>query len=107
MCSRPFETRSLPSSLAATHRGFAFYVADPVSSIRPLGLPIYVASVPAAPLYLAHARSARPLPRGVTGHVAVPNGSILAPTLVTLPSMSLIPFAPFDDMMATEQTLKI
>ncbi len=26
-----FETRSLPSSLAATHRGFTFYVADPTS----------------------------------------------------------------------------
>jgi hypothetical protein len=38
-----FETRSLPSSLATTHRGFAFYVAFPKSSIRPLGLPIYVA----------------------------------------------------------------
>jgi hypothetical protein len=43
MCSRPFETRSLPSSLATTHRGFAFYVAFPKSSIRPLGLSIYVA----------------------------------------------------------------
>src|SRR6266508_5091744 len=50
MCSRPFETRSLPSSLASTHRGFAFYVAFPKSSIRPLGLPIYVARVPSAPL---------------------------------------------------------
>ena len=29
----PFETRSIPSSLAATHRGFAFYVASPKSSI--------------------------------------------------------------------------
>ena len=28
----PFETRSIPSSLAATHRGFAFYVAFPKSS---------------------------------------------------------------------------
>jgi predicted metalloprotease len=37
MCSRPFETRSLPSSLAATHRGFAFFVAFPKSSIRHLG----------------------------------------------------------------------
>jgi hypothetical protein len=27
------ETRSLPTSLAATHRGFAFYVAFPKSSI--------------------------------------------------------------------------
>jgi len=24
----------LPASLAAAHRGFAFYVADPISSIR-------------------------------------------------------------------------
>jgi antitoxin HicB len=32
MCSRQFETRSLPRSLAATHRGFAFYVANPFSS---------------------------------------------------------------------------
>jgi hypothetical protein len=37
MCSRAFETRSLPSSLATTHRGFAFYLAFPRSSIRPLG----------------------------------------------------------------------
>src|SRR2546421_4252411 len=31
--TRAIETRSLPSSLAATHRGFAFYVAFPKSSI--------------------------------------------------------------------------
>jgi hypothetical protein len=49
MSSRSFETRSLPSSLATTHRGFAFYVAFPKSSIRPVGLAIYVARVPAAP----------------------------------------------------------
>ena len=30
------ETRSLPISLAATHRGFTFYVAAPTSSIVPL-----------------------------------------------------------------------
>jgi DNA mismatch endonuclease (patch repair protein) len=34
--------------LATTHRGFAFYVAFPKSSIRPGGLPIYVARVPSA-----------------------------------------------------------
>ena len=61
MCSRPFETRSLPGSLAATHRGFAFYVAFPKSSIRPVGLPIYVARVPSAPLYLDSFRCAGPL----------------------------------------------
>jgi hypothetical protein len=37
MCSRPFETWSRPRFLAATHRGFAFCVAFPKSSIRPLG----------------------------------------------------------------------
>ena len=31
--TRAIETRSLPISLAATHRGFAFYVASPKSSI--------------------------------------------------------------------------
>jgi hypothetical protein len=31
---RGFETRSFASSLAATHRGFTFYVADPISSIH-------------------------------------------------------------------------
>jgi hypothetical protein len=31
-----FETCSFPNSLAATHHGFTFYVADPISSI-PLG----------------------------------------------------------------------
>jgi hypothetical protein len=47
--TRAIETRLLPSSLTATHRGFAFYVAFPKSFIQPLGLPIYVARVPAAP----------------------------------------------------------
>ena len=31
---RSIETRSRPRLLAATRRGFTFYVADPVSSIR-------------------------------------------------------------------------
>ncbi len=31
---REFETRSFPNSLAATLRGFAFYLALPISSIR-------------------------------------------------------------------------
>src|SRR5437867_6632841 len=30
---REIETRSSPDSLAAAHRGFTFYVADPISSI--------------------------------------------------------------------------
>ena len=34
--TRAIETRSLPTSLAATHRGLAFYVAFPESSIPDL-----------------------------------------------------------------------
>ena len=40
--TRAIETRSLPTSLAATHRGFAFYVAFPKSSIPNRGV-FYVA----------------------------------------------------------------
>ena len=51
------ETRSLPTlARPESFRGFTFYVAFPKSSIRPLGFPIYVARVPAAPFtrcYLA------------------------------------------------------
>jgi len=52
MCSRAFETRSRPPLSRRYPRGLAFYVAFPKSSIRPLGLPIYVARVPAAPFSL-------------------------------------------------------
>ena len=31
-----FETRSFPGSLAATRRGFAFYLADPIGSVHGL-----------------------------------------------------------------------
>jgi hypothetical protein len=37
--TRAIETRSLPTSLAATPRGFAFYVALPKSSIETRSLP--------------------------------------------------------------------
>jgi hypothetical protein len=68
----PFPTRSLlPHS-------FTFYVAFPVSSIRPLGLPIYVARLPAAPFSL--------IPR-------------------RLASMSLIPFAPSNSVVAHTPSL--
>jgi hypothetical protein len=73
MRSRQFETHSLPSSLATTHRGFAFYVAFPKRSIVSRSLPLGST---------AH-------PRGFTGHVAVPNGSI---PLIATCSISEIPF---------------
>ena len=56
MCSRPFETRSRPALSRRYRRGFAFYVAFPKNSIRPLGLPIYVARVPAAPFARSYPR---------------------------------------------------
>jgi hypothetical protein len=36
--TRAMETRSLPSSLAATHRGFAFYVAFPKRSVPSIAM---------------------------------------------------------------------
>jgi hypothetical protein len=46
--TRAIETRSLPTSLAATHRGFAFYVAFPESSIPDRDV-FYVAASQHAP----------------------------------------------------------
>jgi hypothetical protein len=50
--TRAIETRSLPSSLTATHRGFAFYVAFPKAPF-----PIATCSmslIPSAPLQAAY-----------------------------------------------------
>src|SRR6516162_6186996 len=69
MHSRSFETPSLPGSLAATHRGFAFYVALPKA---PFDLSVYPSMSLASPR-LHSARSPRR----------------------PLPSMSLVPLAPF------------
>jgi hypothetical protein len=46
--TRAIETRSVPTSLAATHRGFAFYVAFPKSSI-PLFATCSMSLNPSAP----------------------------------------------------------
>jgi hypothetical protein len=43
-----FETRSLPRSLAATRRGFTFYVAVPTSSIETCSVPGSLAATLAA-----------------------------------------------------------
>jgi hypothetical protein len=48
--TRAIETRSLPSSLAATHRGFAFYVAFPKRSI-PSFATCSMSSVPLTPFF--------------------------------------------------------
>ena len=63
-------TRALPQTRV-------FYVAFPISSIRPLGLPIDVGRGPATPLKLARVPACSPLP------------------VTALPSMSLVPSAPF------------
>ena len=80
MALADIEAGPVPSSLAATHHGFTFYVAHPIRSIetrslptlthvRPpistFGLPIYVARVPAAPF-------TRSYPRRFTFYVADP-----------------------------------
>src|SRR5438093_9198441 len=73
--TRAIETRSLPTSLAATHRGFAFYVASPKSSIPDRAV-FYVAHPhPLHCISLTPARLDR-YPRGLTGHVAHPSRSI-------------------------------
>jgi len=71
--TRAIETRSLPSSLAATHRGFAFYVAFPKNSI-PLIAACSMSLIPSAPLKLSR------YPRFFTA------------TLAALPSISEVPF---------------
>ena len=49
--TRAIETRSLPSSFAATHRGFAFYVAFPKRSI-PSFATCSMSLIPSAPFNL-------------------------------------------------------
>jgi len=70
--TRAIETRSLPNSLAAAHRGFAFYVAFPKAPF--LDRDVFYLGNPFPRLKLARC----PLS--------------LAPTLVALPSISVIPF---------------
>jgi hypothetical protein len=73
--TRAIETRSLPTSLAATPRGFAFYVALPKSSIETRSLPTL----------------ARCYPCSFSFYVADPISSI---PLIATCSMSLIPSTP-------------
>jgi hypothetical protein len=65
--SAPLKLARFPHSLAAS------LAALPSMSL-----------IPFAPLYLGCSRSARPLPRGFTGHVARPNRSIETRSLPTL-----------------------
>jgi hypothetical protein len=64
-----FETRSSPESLGATHRAFAFYLGNPISSI-----PGFL---------ISFSLKLRRCP------------SFVAATLAALPSMSLLPVTPF------------
>ena len=60
--TRAIETRSLPTSLAATHRGFAFYVALPKSSIPSIATcsMLMIPSAPFAPSAFSAFSRARP-----------------------------------------------
>ncbi len=40
------ETRSLPSSLAAAHRGFTFYLADPSARLTPIAKAVESTALP-------------------------------------------------------------
>ena len=51
--TRAIETRLLPSSLAATHRGFAFYVAFP-KTLHSLNRNVFYVADPSAPLQAGH-----------------------------------------------------
>src|SRR5437016_1910746 len=118
MCSRPFETRSLPNSLAASLAVLPSMSLFPKAPFDLSVLPIYVARVPAAPFTRSYPR-----------HFYVDHSHclVLAPaTLAALPSTraipiatcsmparrslgeggSIIPFAPFGDVMANEQSRK-
>ena len=69
MRHRAFETRLLPRSLTAAIEVLPSMSLLPKSSIRPVGLPIHVARVPAAPF-------ARRYPRDFTFYLADPINSI-------------------------------
>jgi hypothetical protein len=66
---RAIETHSLPILVRCYPCSFTFYVSDPVSSILSIAT-CSMSLLPFAPLYLGCSRSAWPLPRGFTGHVA-------------------------------------
>jgi hypothetical protein len=78
---RSIETRSLPTLARCCPHGFAFYVARPTRSIPSLAT-CSMSRLPSAPLYLAHSRSARPLPVAAL------------PTMSRLPRRSIDALAP-------------
>jgi hypothetical protein len=81
---RSIETRSLPALTRSYPRHFTFYVAHPIRSI-----PV----IPINPTPPSLNNPLEKLQQPILKLVRCPRS--LAPALVTLPSMSLIPFAPF------------
>src|SRR5436190_3915942 len=75
MCSRPFETRSRLSRRYP--RGFAFYVAFPKSSVRPLGFAHLCRSRPRGSVHTLLPSSLRPVRLGPF-HVSHPIPSVQA-----------------------------
>ena len=100
MCSRSFETRSLPSSLATTHRGFALITRSPR---RPC------ASYPSCvAVYPRDSRSRRVLCRWCHQlHCISAAPAALDRYLAALPAMSLIPSAPFSFSRPTLPPLQL
>src|SRR5438477_3054618 len=85
---RALVSQSLPAMLDPYLRGVTGHVAHPSRSIEIRSLPTLAhcfprgpagvgSLIPFTPLYLSSSRCARPLPRGITGHVAHPTRSIV------------------------------
>jgi hypothetical protein len=81
--TRAIETRLLPSALAATHRGFAFYVAFPKSSIPSLAA-CSMSLLPLTPLIRSFPRSSSVTITDLTVHLARSHGSIVETLQVAL-----------------------
>jgi len=89
---RALVSQSLPAMLDPYLRGVTGHVAHPSRSIEIRSLPTLAhcfprgpagvgSLIPFTPLYLSSSRCARPLPRGITGHVAHPTRSIVSQQL--------------------------
>jgi hypothetical protein len=94
MCSRTFETRPFPNSLAATGRSFTFYVVFPKASFDLSVLPIYVTRVPAAPFARSYPRRLYLLISAIP--LKLVGVDALSPSArVPLPFISELPFPRF------------
>ena len=86
--TRAIEARLLPSSLAAIHRGFAFYVAFP-KTLHSLTRDVFHVADPISSI--ASRPHCKHLPEMIPGFETRSSPNLLVATLATLPSISLVP----------------